>query len=91
MLLLIIFVGLNFWFGFFISTLLFFYFSVKKLYLLGDFVKLSKISTEDMLFDEHDLDNCMERIETMNFHQQIEVNGIKFIPFNVNYINLINN
>ncbi|XP_063900971.1 cleavage and polyadenylation specificity factor subunit 3-like [Zophobas morio] len=54
--------------------------------LLSDFVKLSKISTEDMLFDEHDLDNCMERIETMNFHQQIEVNGIKFIPFNAGHV-----
>jgi cleavage and polyadenylation specificity factor subunit 3 len=33
----------------------------------------STISTEDMLFDEKDLDNSMDKIETMNFHQTVEV------------------
>ena len=38
---------------------------------------LSNIAVEEMLYDEQDLMNSMEKIEQINYHQQIEVNGIK--------------
>lgn len=31
--------------------------------LLTDYVKVSKVSVEDMLFDEHDINKSMDKIE----------------------------
>jgi len=31
-----------------------------------------------MLYSEADLENSMSKIETINFHQEIEIEGIKF-------------
>lgn len=31
--------------------------------LLSDFVKISKVSVDDMLYDEHDIARTMEKIE----------------------------
>ena len=31
-----------------------------------------------MLYSEADLENSMSKIETINFHQEIEMEGIKF-------------
>jgi len=41
----------------------------------------SNIAVEEMLYDEQDLMNSMEKIEQINYHQQLEVNGIK-VPMN---------
>ena len=38
----------------------------------------SNISTEDQLYTEADLEESMSRIETINFHEEKTVNGIKF-------------
>lgn len=46
-------------------------------YVLG-----SNIAVEEMLYDEQDLINTMDKIEPINYHQQIEVNGIKFWCYN---------
>ncbi|XWS54867.1 hypothetical protein CRYUN_Cryun10bG0126400 [Craigia yunnanensis] len=46
--------------------------------LLTDYVKVSKVSVEDMLFDEQDINRSMDKIEVIDFHQTVEVNGIKF-------------
>lgn len=42
------------------------------------FVVTSNISTEDQLYTEADLEESMSRIETINFHEEKVVNGIKF-------------
>ena len=54
--------------------------STKAIYrlLVSDYVKISKVAVDDMLFDEHDLNNTMDKIEVIDYHQQVEVDGIRF-------------
>ncbi|ESQ29353.1 hypothetical protein EUTSA_v10024010mg [Eutrema salsugineum] len=40
--------------------------------LLTDYVKVSKVSVEDMLFDENDINKSMDKIEVIDFHQTVE-------------------
>ncbi|KAL9448410.1 hypothetical protein AB3S75_015818 [Citrus x aurantiifolia] len=54
--------------------------------LLTDYVKVSKVSVEDMLFDEQDINRSMDRIEVLDFHQTVEVNGIKFWCFTAGHV-----
>ena len=47
-------------------------------WLLSDYIKVSHISTADqMLYTEKELIESMDKIETMDFHSEKEVNGIK--------------
>lgn len=47
-------------------------------WLLSDYIKVSNISTADqMLYTEKELIESMDKIETMDFHSEKEVNGIK--------------
>uniref|UniRef100_A0A914VAZ7 Uncharacterized protein n=1 Tax=Plectus sambesii TaxID=2011161 RepID=A0A914VAZ7_9BILA len=48
--------------------------------LLGDYIKVSKYGGSDMrmLYTEEDLEKSMEKIEVIDFHEQKEVNGIRF-------------
>ena len=39
---------------------------------------MSNIATDQMLYTEQDLETSMDKIETINFHEEKEVNGIKF-------------
>ena len=55
-------------------------------WLLSDFIKVSNIATEQMLFTEKDLENSMEKIETLNFHEEKEVGGIKFWAYNAGHV-----
>ena len=41
-------------------------------WLLSDFIKVSNIATEQMLYSERDLETSMEKIETINFHEEKE-------------------
>ncbi|CAI8036087.1 Cleavage and polyadenylation specificity factor subunit 3 [Geodia barretti] len=38
-------------------------------WLLSDYIKVSNISTDHMLYSEKDLEKSMDKIETVNFHQ----------------------
>lgn len=55
-------------------------------WLLSDYVKVSNIATEDMLYSEKDIENSMDKIETINFHQEVEVNGIKFWCYTAGHV-----
>lgn len=55
-------------------------------WLLSDYVKVSNIATEDMLYTESDIENSMDKIETINFHQEVEVNGIKFWCYTAGHV-----
>ncbi|XP_074660015.1 cleavage and polyadenylation specificity factor subunit 3-like [Tubulanus polymorphus] len=55
-------------------------------WLLSDFVKVSNISTEQMLYAETDIEVSMDKIETINFHQEMDVNGIKFWCYNAGHV-----
>ena len=51
-------------------------------------VQVSNITTEDrgVLYTEKDLDNSLDKIETINFHEEIEVNGIRFWSYNAGHV-----
>jgi len=52
--------------------------------LLADCIKVS--TTEQQLYTEADLEASMDKIETINFHEEKEVNGIKFWCYNAGHV-----
>ncbi|XP_052192997.1 cleavage and polyadenylation specificity factor subunit 3-I-like [Diospyros lotus] len=54
--------------------------------LLSDYVKVSKVSVEDMLYDEQDILRSMDKIEVIDFHQTLEVNGIRFWCYTAGHV-----
>ncbi|NP_001088278.1 cleavage and polyadenylation specific factor 3 L homeolog [Xenopus laevis] len=55
-------------------------------WLLSDYVKVSNISADDMLYTETDLEESMDKIETINFHEVKEVAGIKFWCYHAGHV-----
>ncbi|KAK3101085.1 hypothetical protein FSP39_000832 [Pinctada imbricata] len=55
-------------------------------WLLSDYVKVSNIATEDMLYTDKDIENSMDKVETINFHQEVEVNGVKFWCYTAGHV-----
>ncbi|KAL7002023.1 Cleavage and polyadenylation specificity factor subunit 3-I [Sarracenia purpurea var. burkii] len=54
--------------------------------LLSDYVRVSKVSVEDMLYDEQDILRSMDKIEVIDFHQTLEVNGIRFWCYTAGHV-----
>ncbi|CAI7812333.1 unnamed protein product [Closterium sp. NIES-54] len=54
--------------------------------LLSDFVRVSKVAVDDALFTEQDIQQSMEKIEVIDFHQIHEVNGIKFWCYTAGHV-----
>lgn len=50
--------------------------------MLSDYIKVSNIATESMLYSEADLEASMEKIETINFHEERDVMGVRFWAYN---------
>jgi cleavage and polyadenylation specificity factor subunit 3 len=50
--------------------------------MLSDYIKVSNIATESMLYTEADLEASMEKIETINFHEERDVMGVRFWAYN---------
>lgn len=55
-------------------------------WLLADYIKVSNISTEQMLYSEADLESSMDKIETINFHEEKEVGGVRFWCYNAGHV-----
>lgn len=59
--------------------------ATKSIYrmLLGDYIKMAKYggNQEKVIYTEQDLERSMEKIEVVDFHENKEVNGIRFQPF----------
>jgi len=55
-------------------------------WLLSDYVKVSALSTEDQLYDDADLARSFDRITAIDYHQEIEFEGIKFMAFNAGHV-----
>eukprot|EP00794_Sanderia_malayensis_P017062 gene17062-18780_t len=55
-------------------------------WLLSDYIKVSNISAEHMLYTEKDLEKSMDKIETLHFHQEKEVGGVKFWCYNAGHV-----
>ncbi|MDP2439747.1 MAG: MBL fold metallo-hydrolase, partial [archaeon] len=54
--------------------------------LMSDYIRVSNVSVEEMLYSEADLERCMEKVEAINFHQEISHNGIKFHSYNAGHV-----
>ncbi|KAL0483926.1 cleavage and polyadenylation specificity factor subunit CPSF3 [Acrasis kona] len=54
--------------------------------LLSDFVKVSDTSIDESLFNEQDLNKSIEKIELIDYHQEMEHNGIKFWCYNAGHV-----
>ncbi|CDW53428.1 cleavage and polyadenylation specificity factor [Trichuris trichiura] len=46
--------------------------------ILSDYIKVSNIGADHMLYSENELEKSMDKIEVIDFREQKEVNGIKF-------------
>lgn len=46
----------------------------------------SNIGADEMLYTEQDLENSMSKIETINFHQEVEVDGVKFWCYHAGHV-----
>ena len=56
-------------------------------WILADFVRVSGTShSEELPFKEQDLFRCYDRIIAVDFHQQIEHEGIKFTAYNAGHV-----
>ncbi|KAI8366660.1 beta-lactamase-like protein [Radiomyces spectabilis] len=55
-------------------------------WLLSDYLRVSNIGDEDQLYTEEDLINSFHRIEAVDYHQQVEVEGIKFTGYNAGHV-----
>lgn len=55
-------------------------------WLVSDYIKVSNIATDQMLYTESDLEMSMDRIETINFHEEKDVGGIKFWAYNAGHV-----
>lgn len=54
--------------------------------MLRDFLRVSNISVDDQIYDDKDLQNCVSKVEIIDFHQEKEHNGIKFTPYNAGHV-----
>jgi cleavage and polyadenylation specificity factor subunit 3 len=65
--------------------------------LLSDFIKVSynphgdcahdrAIDTEDQLYDSKDLTASLDRVEAVDFHSTVEIDGIRFTPYHAGHV-----
>lgn len=54
--------------------------------ILQDFIKVSHLSVEDVLYTEADLLHSMDKIDVMNFHEVVHYKGIKFAAYNAGHV-----
>jgi cleavage and polyadenylation specificity factor subunit 3 len=59
--------------------------SIYKL-ILQDYIKVTSLSVEDQLYSEDDLLNSMAKITTINYHETITYQGIKFVAYNAGHV-----
>jgi cleavage and polyadenylation specificity factor subunit 3 len=55
-------------------------------WLLSDYVKISSLSPEDQLYDEQDLSNSYDKIQVVDYHQEVDLGGIKFTAYNAGHV-----
>lgn len=64
------------------------FFNMSSIYYLKlfFFFMSSNLATEQMLYSESDLDGSLNRINVINFHEEKEVNGIKFWCYHAGHV-----
>lgn len=59
---------------------------LRSIFYAFSFYIYSNISTEQMLYTESDLESTMDKIETINFHEEKEIQGVKFWTYNAGHV-----
>ena len=54
--------------------------------MLLDYVKISNIGNGDILYDEGELSYSMDKIIPIRFHEEMEIDGIKFKAYNAGHV-----
>ncbi|RIB06583.1 beta-lactamase-like protein [Gigaspora rosea] len=55
-------------------------------WLLSDYVRVSNVALDEMLYEEQDLLHSYDKIEAVDYHQEVEVEGIKFTSYNAGHV-----
>lgn len=50
-------------------------------WLMTDFIRVSALSRDHQLFTEQDIKDSLAKIEVINFHEEVNLNGIKFTAY----------
>ncbi|CAG9466846.1 unnamed protein product [Pedinophyceae sp. YPF-701] len=54
--------------------------------LLQDLIKLNRDSGEDALFTDEDLEKSMQLAEVVDFHQEVDIGGIKVVAYKAGHV-----
>lgn len=54
--------------------------------MLSDYMKVSQIGDNDLLYNDKDLESCMAKVELLDFHQECEVAGIRFWAYQAGHV-----
>lgn len=54
--------------------------------MMKDVVKMNKNKPDRKLFSEDDLDMAMSKIEVINFHQTLDIGGVKITPYRAGHV-----
>ncbi|XJO71611.1 hypothetical protein BDV3_001096 [Batrachochytrium dendrobatidis] len=55
-------------------------------WLVSDYIKISSLSPDDQLYSDKDLANSYGRIEVIDYHQEVDLGGIKFTPYYAGHV-----
>ncbi|KAJ1940590.1 endoribonuclease ysh1, partial [Linderina macrospora] len=55
-------------------------------WLVADYVRVTNNAASGALYDQKDMDNAYAKIEAIDIHQQIDVDGIKFTAYNAGHV-----
>ncbi|KAJ1956250.1 endoribonuclease ysh1, partial [Linderina pennispora] len=55
-------------------------------WLVADYVRVTNNASSGALYDQRDMDNAYGKIEAIDIHQQIDVDGIKFTAYNAGHV-----
>lgn len=55
-------------------------------YIAQDFVKVAGIQEGEQIFDDKDVINSLDRIELIDFYQEVEERGIKFTAYPAGHV-----
>ena len=54
--------------------------------IIADYIKISHVNIEESLFEEKDLKKSLDKIKLVDYHQEINTKGIKFIAYNAGHV-----
>lgn len=55
-------------------------------WLLNDYIRIINSSSEQDFYTEKDLQNCYDKIIPIDYHQQINIKGVKFTALNAGHV-----